>query len=986
MLQKSYLDVTHHGDVQRCYKKYHKMLKGKIGSYEMEKRYLHKDGSVVWGVLNITCMRDSKGEPRYSVAQVLDITDRKSAENRLRFSAELLDTVEHSVMALDLERRINYWNRSAEKLYGWKAEEVMGLDVRDLVAPRITAEGSAEIIETLEMGQSWTGELEVRRRGGAYFHAMVTNTPIYDEEDNLTGIIAVSSDITERKRVEQELKNSEARFAAIHKYSPFAVVLTDRDRQTILANPAFSMMIGYTVEELEAVDYTKFSHPDDLKKELELYKKLADGKRDSFQLEKRIVSANGELIWVNSHTVAVRDHKGELSYLVTMAEDITERKRAVEALRLSEHSLSDAQRLAKIGSWVWEIDSDRVVCSEEMLRLWWYSPDRGPLSFSRDILSRLHPEDIESVDALVKKSLRDGTPCDAQFKIVSPRGEERFIHGSAYPELDHKGNPVVMRGTGQDITERAKLESEKLATQILLDEVGKIAKIGGWEMDLITREAKWTNGTYEIVEIEPGQPVPGPDDHVEYYLPQYRPMVAKAMADLVKQDKPINFEAEMRTAKGNIKWCRAMGRAERKDGKAVRIFGTFQDITELKRAEEEKALMESRLAQAQKMDALGTLSSGIAHDFNNILGVILGYSELVMADLPKDSTLVADVSEITQAAAKARGLVKQIMAFSRRSDSNPKPVHIGQAVSGAAAMLKRTIPKMINLEIDLAPETRPVIADSQQLAQIILNLVSNAVDAIEGSGTIWISARDVEIENEYCEVSNQPFNGSYVMLSVKDTGRGMDSEVREKIYDPFFTTKPIGMGTGLGLSTVYGIVRAVNGHMVCRTRDNQGTEFCIFFQPAQNEDIDADGSASHDDQNLSGHETILVVDDVEALRKMASRVLTNNGYRVMQAASAEEALEKYQAGFVKIDAVLMDLGMPGMGGKACIPKLLELDPGAKVIIATGYIQYELNDELQSLGAAGLVPKPYDKSALLAKLREVLDRPVPGQADQSAPIQ
>lgn len=399
----------------------------------------------------------------------------------------------------------------------------------------------------------------------------------------------------------------------------------------------------------------------------------------------------------------------------------------------------------------------------------------------------------------------------------------------------------------------------------------------------------------------------------------------------------------------------------------------FDDITERKRGEKEKARMEMQLAQAHKMDALGTLASGIAHDFNNLLAVIMGYSELAQEELPEGNPAREDIAEITKAAAKAKSLVRQILTFSRKAEVDRKTMSLNQAVMDAANMLKRTIPKMVRLEFDLADEVWPVKADPQQIEQIVLNMTSNAADAIIGGGRVSISTSNVTVQRQHCEICGELFSGDYVLISIKDSGTGMSPATKSKIFDPFFTTKELGKGTGLGLSTVYGILINHGGHVTCQSEPGAGTDFLVYL-PAAEESIHQAQETGHAlEQALPREATILVVDDEPAIRDIAAKILLRNGCSVLQAGTGEEALAIYGEKRGEIDCVLMDLGMPGMGGKGCLAEIRKRDPKATVLIASGYIQYELSDELQTLGAAGMVAKPYRKGDLLNILHQVLRR-------------
>ena len=521
----------------------------------------------------------------------------------------------------------------------------------------------------------------------------------------------------------------------------------------------------------------------------------------------------------------------------------------------------------------------------------------------------------------------------------------------------------------RQLAERTLSESEErfnLALEAVQDAV--------WDWRVDTGEVyfnpRWyTMLGYEHLELpqafETWRSLLHPDD-----LPGAEQVIEKHL----QSGDPFEMEFRMRTKEDAWIWILARGKTVERDaqGKPQRMLGTHVDIDWRKRAEDEKSFLKAQLAKAQKMDALGTLASGIAHDFNNLLAAIMGYSELIHDELPDNSTCRADMAEITKAAAKAKTLVRRILTFSRESHSIRKAISIDEVLRDASSILSRTIPKMISMELDIDQNLVPIKADPQQMEQILLNLVTNAADAIEGQGSITIAARNVVADNRRCDVCGNTFSGRYVLLSVKDTGSGMNPETKVRIFDPFFTTKEVGKGTGLGLATVFGIVTSHEGHISCLTEEGKGTEFQIYLPVATAEIVQTDANKLGQDAPLQGDETIMVVDDEAVVRDIAERILTRNGYKVLLASSGEEALAVYREHLGSINGVIMDLGMPGMGGKACLPRILGLDPRAKVLIASGYIQYELTDELQKLGAKGMIAKPFRKADLLQGVRSMLN--------------
>jgi nitrogen-specific signal transduction histidine kinase/ActR/RegA family two-component response regulator len=388
----------------------------------------------------------------------------------------------------------------------------------------------------------------------------------------------------------------------------------------------------------------------------------------------------------------------------------------------------------------------------------------------------------------------------------------------------------------------------------------------------------------------------------------------------------------------------------------------------------EKSL-EKQLLQAQKMEAIGTLAGGIAHDFNNLLTVILGFSELLLIDKQPDDPEHSDLGKIAQSARNGADLVKRLMTFSRQAEMRPRSVDLNYVVRQAEQLLRRTIPRMVDIRLDLAHEPVTIFADPGQMEQMVVNLAVNAKDAMPKGGRLTIKTEAVSLDEEYCKKYADMAPGRCVLLTVSDTGQGMEKEVLERIFEPFFTTKRLGDGTGLGLAMVYGIVKGHGGHISGFTDPGRGTTFKIYL-PLWETETETDSSRASELPTL-GTETILLVDDEEFIRELGARILTRSGYTVLTARDGREALDIYHKEKDSISLVLLDLIMPRMGGRECLAGLLAIDPEVKVIIASGYSAEGIVKESAEAGTRGFVTKPFDQEKLLGTIRRVLDENRPG---------
>jgi signal transduction histidine kinase/ActR/RegA family two-component response regulator len=398
-------------------------------------------------------------------------------------------------------------------------------------------------------------------------------------------------------------------------------------------------------------------------------------------------------------------------------------------------------------------------------------------------------------------------------------------------------------------------------------------------------------------------------------------------------------------------------------GAVVSYVGVKRDVTK-------EVSLQKQLLQAQKMEAIGTLAGGIAHDFNNLLQVTLGYSELLMSERAEDDPSYGDLHKIHQAAISGADLVKRLLTFSRKVEPKPVPMSLNQQVNHVEKMLSRTIPKMIDIRLELEPDTQRISADPALIEQVLMNLALNARDAMPDGGILTIMTQNVTLDEQFCEMYPGSKPGEYVLLSVSDTGHGMDNATIEHVFEPFYTTKELGRGTGLGLAMVYGIVKQHNGYIRCQSSLGIGTTFKIYL-PVIPEETELE-TPSEMTILPSGTETILLVDDEEGVRDLGKRILERSGYTVLTAANGREGLDTYGERKREISLVILDLIMPEMGGKQCLNELLKIDPKVKILIASGYSADGEAEETLETNAQGFIAKPYNLKEVLHTVRRVLD--------------
>ncbi len=440
----------------------------------------------------------------------------------------------------------------------------------------------------------------------------------------------------------------------------------------------------------------------------------------------------------------------------------------------------------------------------------------------------------------------------------------------------------------------------------------------------------------------------------------------------LKTDKSYAREYRIKSKAGDLHWIQERGQIICDNrGEIEYISGVFFDITERKRADEERKALEARLQQVQKMEAIGTLAGGIAHDFNNILYPIIGYTEMSIEDLPEDNIIRSNMLEVLKAAKRARNLVKQILIFSRQSELEKKPIQVLMIVKEVLMLLRASFPSTINITKNIASSS-VVKADPTQIHQMIMNLCTNAFHAMEETGgELTVTLSDVEIGSDNVDLVHELEPGVYQQLSVSDTGCGMEPAVIERIFEPYFTTKEKDKGTGMGLAATHGIVKSHNGYITVNSEPGKGTAFHVYLpvikSQAETEELDAIEPVP------IGTERILLVDDEDSIVRMEKQMLERLGYHVTARTSSPDALEAFRASPGKFDLVITDMTMPNMTGVQLSQKLLEIRYDIPIIICTGFSTKIDGEKAKAAGIRGYVMKPVVMSEIAKKIREVLDQ-------------
>jgi two-component system, cell cycle sensor histidine kinase and response regulator CckA len=659
-----------------------------------------------------------------------------------------------------------------------------------------------------------------------------------------------------------------------------------------------------------------------------------------------------------------------LSYSnVRLSRTLTEQKRAEEALRRNEKDLRESQRIAHVGSWRLDVATNQVVWTEELYHMYGFDPSLPPPPYTEH-MKLFTPESWERLSTALARTRDTGIPYTLELETVRKDGSNGWMWVRGEADVDSAGKTVELWGAAQDITERKQAEKALAQKSKLLEDSQTLAKLGSWEWDIVHDKWYFSDHWKKIHGVSA--------DYldtiklIEIAHPEDAPYILKAFADAKEQGKPYDIEHRIiRADNKEIRYIKALGELEFDQDIGVRMVGTAQDITTFKQSEAEREKLREQLNQAQKMESVGRLAGGIAHDFNNMLGVILGHTEMALEETDPASPLYADLHSVHQAAERSAALTRQLLAFARKQTVAPKVIDLNETVEGMLKMLRQLIGEEIDLLWQPGKNLQPVKVDPAQIDQLLANLCVNARDAIVGVGKITIETDTKIFDEDYCTSHLGSLPGEYVLLEVSDDGCGMDKKTLSQIFEPFFTTKEQGKGTGLGLASVFGMVKQNNGFINVYSEPGQGTTFKIYLPVyAVKSDEMVEKSPSLPAEH--GNETILLVEDETAILEMTTRMLERLGYTVVAATTPGEAIRlahEYQG---RIDLLMTDVVMPEMNGRELAGNLLSHYPDLKRLFMSGYTANVIAHHGVLDQGVHFIQKPFSKKDLGEKLREALE--------------
>jgi PAS domain S-box-containing protein len=614
------------------------------------------------------------------------------------------------------------------------------------------------------------------------------------------------------------------------------------------------------------------------------------------------------------------------------------------------------------------LDRDRrvILHNRVFLEMFRLAPEQVLGRTSDQILGLIADQltDIGSAMAIVQRGADD--PSLEQLDRLRFKDGRVYQRFSAPQRVD--GAIVGRVVSYEDVTAAVRVDEALTEQRGLLEKAQEVAHVGSFVAEIDgTDRLSWSPETYRIFGIRPDEFDGTSAAFFRFVHPDDLDAVVRAGETARSAGMPYDVEHRIMRPDGTIRWVHERADISRcPAGTPLRIVGTVQDITERRRLEEQ-------LRQAQKLEAIGRLAGGIAHDINNALTAIVGYTELALAALAEGHPARPDVAEIRRAAERAESVTRQLLAFSRKQLLEPRVFHLSNAVANVTRFLERLLSGTIEVQAVTPAGLPPIHGDPGQIEQAIVNLAVNARDAMPAGGRLTLTVAVETVDEDGARVYQPMAPGRYVTLTVTDTGHGMDAETRAHVFEPFFTTKEVGKGTGLGLAMVYGTVKQSGGFIYVDSEVGRGTTFKLFFPPAKQ--VAAAPSASPAAPAEGRQPTVLVVEDEPAIRHLVVTALRNQGYRLLEAASGEEALVVADRETAGIDLLLTDANMPGISGIELANALVALAPALRVIVMSGYTQESLT--VQGLrGAVSLLPKPFTPNDLRQKVSAVLSRSSP----------
>jgi len=960
----------HPDDLPRIRDSIQPTIRGECDHWVDEYRYITQAGEVRWFRDECIVLR-GEGGARVMHGVMLDITAHRDAERALAASQARFRTLIEQLPAIvyaatpDEEETSLYLSPQICGLLGYTPEEWAAdpdIWLRQLHPDDRERVNAAWLRRRTDPGWHLREDYRIYTRSGEERWLHEDATFVRDSGGDPLFLQGVMYDITEQKRAEEALRRSEFRYRSLVEQLP-AIVYTapwgNPDDATYVS-PQLESIMGYTREEWLSGPNLWYSllHPQDRDRAIAAWERFKAGD-GPFSEDYRLYDRDGRMLWFHEETKVVHDESGRPPMVQGMMLDITERKRAEDALRESEQRLATIFREMPAVIAITDLEDGRLIdINEACERVLGYARDEIIGRRSEELSIFVSPGTREQY---VSEMRRLGRLSGREMVVRDKRGLE--VHGLVSAVPVEVGGRRCLLNVFSDISVLKRAEHALRESEERFRALYEQAPIAYQSLDAEGRFLD-VNPSWQQILGYSREEVIG-RSFAEFLAPKYVERFRHSFPLFKAAGETHNVEFEMLRKDGARVLVSFDGRIGRfADGSFQRTHCALQDVTERRRLEEQ-------FRQAQKMETIGRLAGGVAHDFNNLLTAIIGHASFAMDSLsPLDRTR-DDIEQVLQSAERASSLTRQLLAFSRRQVIEPRVINLNGLILNMDRMVRRLIGEDMELVTLPASDLGLVRADPGQIEQALVNLIVNARDAMPGGGRLTIETSNVTLDEQYVQSHPGATVGDHVMLAVSDTGTGMSDEVKAHLFEPFFTTKEVGKGTGLGLATVYGIVKQHQGNIWAYSELGVGTSFKIYLPrvSAQAERLPRRDEAGFLPQ---GHETVLLVEDEPSVRAVATRILREQGYNVIESANGEEALRLARAYPGPIHLLVSDVVMPQMGGKDLAERLLLKRPDMAVLFVSGYTDDAIVHRGIVSRSAAFLQKPFTASSLARKVRQVLD--------------
>lgn len=901
----------------------------------------------------------------------VDQLEQKLAEKQTNTDSIILKTIPDLMFRLSKDGvHLDFHASSSDQLFV-NPDDFLGQNVRDVLPADVSDKYVHHIRKAMEENtiQSFNYQLKFAPKDIRYYEARLN--PISNEE-----VLVIVREITDRITSEKNLRRHLALLTSTQSLSKIGGWEWDIESESMYWTEETYRIHGFDPNAVEngSPEHIEKSiecyEPADRPAILEAFRKCVE-EGEAYDLDFPFKKITGEKRFIRTTAKPVYE-KDRVAKVIGNIMDITDQKNIENTLLESEAKYRFMTENMSDIIWTMDMNFQLTYVSPSVERLLGYSPDER---MKQPFEEQVTPESFKHVMARYQEELERDKKEDVdpertiiiEVEYYHKDGSKVWMENNIRAIRNQSGELIGMHGVSRDISDRKNAELSLKESQERYGLATKGGNVGVWDWNLITGDMFVSPNLKKMLGYEDWEIKNHIDDLGKNVYPEDIETVMQKANACIEGDKE-NYRVEHRMVHkdGSLRWFLATGKIERdKNGRAIRFLGTDTDITQLKKLEE-------KLRQSHKMEALGTLSGGIAHEFNNILGIIIGNTELAIGDVPEWNPAKDCLNEIRAASLRAKEVVRQILSFSRKTPSSRKPVAIVNIIRDSLKLFRATIPKNIDMQENIQCESEMVRANPTEINQVLMNLCSNAVHSMEHSdtGLLMVGLEPIVLKDQSAIKYNGITAGRYIKLIVRDNGAGIDARNMDHIFDPYFTTKDVDKGLGMGLAVVYGIVKKHDGAIKISSKLGVGTTVEVLF-PITDEVPEKKDLQSRAELP-GGTETILLVDDEPPLVKMVSHILERQGYTVVGKTSSIEALKAFGHKPEHFDLVISDMAMPEMPGDKLVVELLKIREDVPIILCTGYSDRIDEKRATALGVADYSMKPYEKKDLVKKVRKVLD--------------